>query len=430
MLKLLKQEFLFIPIMAVLMECLRWLLYHFYPETALFDKGSELETFFFCLWQIVWISSSALILLRIVFPPSYYAFKDFYHTLKDRSKDERHTASIIFYLAFFFGMIWLVSGKAATPESMIRKKLVDTLHSQLYIREATGRNDGVEVEKYLTFVGRFKGDAWCAAFASWNLHAVGITAPPNPKSGWSPNFSTPQYTIWSHELVKKRKEKAIHQGDCFTLYYNDIKRVGHVGFIVDEKENYFITIEGNTGTTGSREGSGVHKYKRPKSKVYRVTNYITPFITHYEKITSTHSRIGPAQLLSQALNQNSGKNTGANKYILCEKGFDLLHRQPVYVESRQFNDKHSDQCGVGKYHRTGSNLPKSTDQTLRECKVRQPGIYLQLSSAGIAVEDKEPAYPNAFIHNLKKAGYKIHSRHEADSFPPFVGENPVLDWRC
>ena len=427
MLKLLKQEFLFIPIMFVIMECLRWALFQYYPETALYDKGSELETFVFCVWQIVWISSSTLILLRIVFPPAYYAFKEFYYTLSTRSKDERYKASIIFYLAFFFGMIWLVSGKAATSENAIRKKLIDTLHSQLYVREATGRNDGLEVEKYLTFVGRFKGDAWCAAFASWNLHAVGITAPPNPKSGWSPNFSTPQYTVWSQ---KQRKEKAIKPGDCFTLYYSNLKRVGHVGFIVEEKENYFITIEGNTGTTGSREGSGVHKYKRPKNKVYRVTNYITPFITYYEKITSTHSCISPDQLLSQTFNKNGRKDTGANKHLVCEKGFNLLHGQPIHIESRQFHDKNSDPCGMGTDQFAGSDLPKSTDQTLSQHTVRQPGINLQLPAAGAIAKGKEPVYPNAFIHHLGKAGYKSHPGYKAYPLPAVVGQNPLLGRWC
>ncbi len=285
MLKILKEEILFLPLMLVLMEFVRWILFTYYPETALFDKGSELESFLFSFWQIVWITSASLILLRVVFPPAYRSFKEFYKEFDEREKEDKHAFSILFYLVFFFGMIWLVNGRAATPisEHSIRLKLVDTLHSQLHVKEATGHNDGIEVEKYLSFVGRFKGDAWCAAFASWNLHAVGITAPPNPKSGWSPNFSTPLYTVWSHDLVKKHKAKPVAPGDCFTLFYTSLNRVGHVGFIVAETDNYFITIEGNTGTTGSREGSGVHKYKRSKSKVYRVTNYITPYINHHEK---------------------------------------------------------------------------------------------------------------------------------------------------
>lgn len=286
MFKILKQELLFIPLMFLVMEALRWALCVYFPESALFDKGSQLESFLFSFWQMVWITSASLLLLRVVFPSAYFSFKEFYHNFSTRETGDKEGYSILFYLCFFFGLIWLTSARGATPinELQIRKQLVDTLHKQLHVRELTGKNDGVDVEKYLTFVNRYKGDSWCAAFTSWNLNAVGVTTPPNPKSGWSPNFSTLAYTVWSQELVKKHKAKPISPGDCFTLYYPSLGRVGHVGFIVEETNNYFITIEGNTGLTGSRDGSGVHKYKRSKNKVYRVTNYITPYIKQHEKI--------------------------------------------------------------------------------------------------------------------------------------------------
>jgi CHAP domain len=285
MFKILKQELIFIPIMFVLIEALRWALFHFYPETALFDKGSELESFVFSFWQVTWITSASLLLLRVVMPPAYYEFKKFYNTFSDNINSQIY--SIVFYLVLFFGLLFLVSGRASNNENYYRKKLVDTLNTQLHVRELTGHNDGIEIEKYLTFVNRFKGDSWCAAFVSWNLNAIGIPSPPNPKSGWSPNFSTIPYTVWSQALIKKHQAKKISPGDCFTLYYPSLGRVGHVGFIIAETNNYFITIEGNTGLTGSRDGSGVHKYKRSKSKVYRVTNYITPYLKTNPKTKTT-----------------------------------------------------------------------------------------------------------------------------------------------
>lgn len=285
MLKILKQELLFIPLMFVVLEALRWALCVYFPESALFDKGSQLESFLFSLWQISWITSASLLLLRVVFPSAFKSFKEFYHGFEKRDKSDQEGFSLLFYLVFFFGLIWLVSARGATPinEIQLRKQLVDTLHKQLHVRELTGHNDGIDVEKYLTFVNRYKGDSWCAAFTSWNLNAIGVTAPPNPKSAWSPSFSLQPYVVWSQDLVKKRLDKPISPGDCFTLYYPSLGRVGHVGFIIEETKNYFITIEGNTGLSGSRDGSGVHKYKRPKNKVYKITNYITPYIKKHEK---------------------------------------------------------------------------------------------------------------------------------------------------
>lgn len=315
MFKILKEELLFIPLMFVLLEALRWALFNFYPETALFDKGSELETFLFSVWQLVWISSATLFLLYVVFPKKYKAFKDFYHGFDKQEENSKEAYSILFYIVFFLGLVFLVSGKANTiNENLLRTKLVDTLHKQLHVRELTGKNDGKEVEKYLTYVGRYKGDAWCAAFTSWNLHAVGVTSPPNPKSGWSPNFATPKYIVWSNKLAKQHKASKPQKGDCFTLYYTSLNRVGHVGFIVSETHDYFITIEGNTGLTGSREGSGVHKYKRAKSKVYAVTNYITPYLKNNEKITYHFNNDSIDKLMPSKTNYKLRKNNG-NKYL-------------------------------------------------------------------------------------------------------------------
>ena len=42
--------------------------------------------------------------------------------------------------------------------------IAETYTSQIGVREATGRNDGKQVELYLKSVGLGKGYAWCAAF--------------------------------------------------------------------------------------------------------------------------------------------------------------------------------------------------------------------------------------------------------------------------
>lgn len=359
MLKILKQELLFFPLMFVLMEGLRNLLVHFYPDTALFDRGSEVESFFFRVWQIVWITCASWLLLRVVFPSPYKAFKRWYHGFSLMEEIEQRNLSVKLFFAFFFGLVLLLSGRASNEQAM-RTKLMDTLNSQLYVREATGKNDGVEVEKYLSFVGRQKGDAWCAAFASWNLNAIGVSTPPNPKSGWSPNFANKTYVVWSAALNKQHKAKKPQKGDCFTLYYSNLGRVGHVGFIVDETPDYFITIEGNTGLTGSREGSGVHKYKRAKSKVYAITNYITPYITKYEKPNInavTTNSIGIVPNKANTINRNNFQNGQYNnigllpRFYFCS-GFNSLNK------GRQFERNSSISCRYNWKDTTNRNCER------------------------------------------------------------------------
>ena len=273
MLKRFKQEMLFLPIMLILIQVFRMIVQYMYPDTALFDRGSELETYLVSVWKIVWITCAVWLLLRVSFPSVHKSMCSFYTGFERLSDDEQRSIALKFFLAFFFGLVFLMSGRAQT-ESNLRLKLKDTLTSQLYVREATGHNDGTEVERYLKFVGATKGAAWCAAFASWNLNAVGIPTPPNPRSAWSPTFSM-TYIVWSAGLEKQHKAGDVKVGDCFTLYYSNIGRVGHVGFITGMEGNYYITIEGNSGSTGSREGEGVHKYKRDKRKVYTVTDYLS-----------------------------------------------------------------------------------------------------------------------------------------------------------
>ena len=47
----------------------------------------------------------------------------------------------------------------------------DSAIAQVGVREKTGRNDGYKIEQYLKSVGRFKGDAYCAAGQYWCFYS-------------------------------------------------------------------------------------------------------------------------------------------------------------------------------------------------------------------------------------------------------------------
>lgn len=418
MFKILKQELLFIPLMLILMEALRFLLFTYYPETAVFDRGSELETFALRIWQLTWVTSAVWILMRIVFPSAYVGLKSFYHEFTYFNKEKQHDLSLKIFFCFFFGLIFLMSGRA-NNETVLRKKLVDTLDSQLHIRELTGKNDGLMVEKYLNFVGRYKGDSWCAAFTSWNLNAIGVKSPPNPKSGWSPNFATPKYTVYSQKLVKEHKAQKVKPGDCFTLFYTSINRVGHVGFIIGETNDYFITIEGNTGLTGSRDGSGVHKYKRSKLKVYRVTNYITPYLINNEKITSNYifiHSISNNKLLQPPCYKISKRNYRENTTCFNKKRFDILQGYNITCESGHFKD--TSRCFYrqnGRCYVTRNNYNNTSLQKLGINTKRQISCNVLMQRFRIKGKAPNEYYTTALLGKLKKAGYTIYPGYKGNS---------------
>lgn len=149
------------------------------------------------------------------------------------------------------------------------QKVVQTYSSEIGVREATGRNDGVRVVEYLRAANRKQGDAWCAAFVTWTFKQSGVKA---VVSGWSPSWFT-RNVIYTRG---KAGNKLPQQADVFGLYFSKLGRIGHVGFIDNwpDGESKCITVEGNTNEAGSREGDGVYRKRRLKSQIYKVSRWL------------------------------------------------------------------------------------------------------------------------------------------------------------
>jgi len=139
--------------------------------------------------------------------------------------------------------------------------------SQIGIKEATGQNDGPEVEAYLAATGLGKGNPWCAAFCSWCFTQANV---PNPKSAYSPDW-------FRSNIVYHKNQKADgipQKGDVFGIYFQSMNRVAHVGFIQKWDQEWVVTVEGNSNDDGSRDGYGVFKRRRLKSQIYAVSSWV------------------------------------------------------------------------------------------------------------------------------------------------------------
>ena len=150
-----------------------------------------------------------------------------------------------------------------------REALVELAITQLKVREKTGHNDGVEVERYLKSVDLRRGDAWCAAFISW-LHIEKNI--PNPESGYSPDW-------FRANVVYRRGEKRMTSfisktGQVIGLYIESKGRIGHVGMIESENRLHYNTIEGNTNGAGSDEGDGVYRKIRKKETISVISDFV------------------------------------------------------------------------------------------------------------------------------------------------------------
>lgn len=146
--------------------------------------------------------------------------------------------------------------------------ITETYLSQVGVREATGKNDGKQVELYLKSVGLSKGYAWCAAFVKWCFDQCGIKTTINAMA--LSTHSKHRFVFFNGKKLNEPRA-----GDVFTLYYPSLKRIGHTGFFHEQiNPKVFKTIEGNTNSAGSREGDGVYIKYRSYNATYSINRWI------------------------------------------------------------------------------------------------------------------------------------------------------------
>ena len=146
-----------------------------------------------------------------------------------------------------------------------RNAVKEIYTSQIGVREATGRNDGAQVESYLKVTGLNAGYAWCAAFVGWCFDKAGVKA---VKSAYAPAWFANSKVIW-----KQGKGQQPKQSDVFGIWFSNKKRIAHVGFVDSWGVKEVITVEGNTNEAGSREGDGVYRKRRLVRQIYAVSNF-------------------------------------------------------------------------------------------------------------------------------------------------------------
>jgi len=148
--------------------------------------------------------------------------------------------------------------------------------AEIGIRETSGNNDGSRVGEYLRYCGLDEGYAWCAAFVSWCHGQAGYT---EPRNAWAAALFPASRTIWHAEkpLPMNSIQTIPRPGDVFGIYYTNLRRIAHAGFVDGWVGKYCITVEGNTGPEGAIAGiddpanpiragpsiDGVYRKRRP-----------------------------------------------------------------------------------------------------------------------------------------------------------------------
>lgn len=172
-------------------------------------------------------------------------------------------------LAFLFLLIVIIKSASAQSPDSVRA----TYRRAIGVSEATGRNDGPEVESYLASVGLRRGAPWCAAFVSYCLQKGGYTQA--PRSGWSPAYFAPlERYLYKGDALALGDSTRVY---IFGVYYPHLGRIAHVGFIEPltrlVPRGYILTVEGNSNDNGSREGVAVVRKLRPLRTVKAVRGW-------------------------------------------------------------------------------------------------------------------------------------------------------------
>lgn len=165
-----------------------------------------------------------------------------------------------------------IIGVEETSETK-RDRVLAVAISLIGTTEATGRNDGVAIERILTSAGASKGDPYCAAFNYYCYFRAGLSSLV-PRSAWSPDWvRKPTWTL-------KNGGSLPRPADAWGIYFPSKGRVAHTGLIRSWRGSSVITVEANTspdatvGSAKDRDGEGIYSKRRLTSQIYSVRNWI------------------------------------------------------------------------------------------------------------------------------------------------------------
>ena len=146
---------------------------------------------------------------------------------------------------------------------------VETARTQLHVREATGKNDGPEVAKFLASVGIKFPAPWCGGFGAWVLSKCGIEHKMNGMaSSCCPNDDGLLYK-------RGRNKSQPDEVPAGTMFFWSRPEGGHTGFVTEWGDgDYFTRIDGNTSTADG--GQGVAEKKALKRNVQKLYKYQEP----------------------------------------------------------------------------------------------------------------------------------------------------------
>lgn len=130
--------------------------------------------------------------------------------------------------------------------------VLNVARAHTWVRETQGSNRGEAVNAILARVGLPPGQPWCAAFVAYVGWAVLRGAWPLPNVGGC-------MSLFAAARAREMLRDTPAPGAVFLIWSPSLNRFAHTGFVTagPDEDGEWPTVEGNTNTGGSREGTGV-----------------------------------------------------------------------------------------------------------------------------------------------------------------------------
>jgi CHAP domain/Putative peptidoglycan binding domain len=155
----------------------------------------------------------------------------------------------------------------STTSPMLTQVLVVAAGEIGIMEVPLGSNRGPKVDIYVSTTGLdpASGPAWCACFVYWCFFtACNSLSIPNPcvrTAGVLDHWALANSVPSARRILPAEAQaqpSLIVPGTLFLLRTSST--TGHMGFIQAVQGNQLTTVEGNTNTNGSREGTGVFQH--------------------------------------------------------------------------------------------------------------------------------------------------------------------------
>lgn len=150
------------------------------------------------------------------------------------------------------------------------QKIKDLAKAEVGYHEGRSGGHWNNIEKYAPQVPGLtwaQGEAWCATFNSWL----------DLKAGLKPNVDFPVTASCdaAGDWFKKAKRWSVYPAVGAWVLFGTPSDLSHTGRVVAYDAENIWTVEGNTNTSGSREGDGVYAKVHPRS-LARIIGYGYP----------------------------------------------------------------------------------------------------------------------------------------------------------